>query len=674
MRAFTVALVLALAPSARADSLNQRGVDRLNQDVQELWSHDGLPMIRTAALDELQKLVGVPHNVNSKTTATIVRVNSLTFDGPWAPGVRRLDQSGAEMALPLNGAWNLAGDVEVRIKGKLLFIPIDQTFAVRVALTQLTARIAASFDSSDPAAPKVRSISPPVVRFNLKITSSNVIVDALGWLSSGLVDTVGRRAVAVAAVWAAAKLQAMVADTPRVFNDGGAALPPVRRGPLELAAAKLGDEIESLRTPFGPILEMKFDAPYSGTWGDSLVDPAFSPGRAVGTHAFGDSGEMTGHYLAALAYQYAVTHSPSARDHARRALATLTTLLTMRGEPGNMNRSIMPISFLEEWQRPSTQYTPGNDWAQLWNGQLHSFTDYTSRDEYMGLFYGLTIARDLFDDAGMKAQAQAGIEMALDYILRNGWTWRRHDGAWGERWQGAFDQQYAWVLAAWSGNPAKYQAVHDQYHGFADLIWTGMWTSAIDPHGEYYKFQLGSGTIQVLLEHETDPAAYMRAYQAVAVQRHYIGHHLNAHFNNVYLAFDPSAVARLGAENTNLLSRWLLWPRRRPGVDLHGDASIEKMQYTAPLNAAASVGLAPKTKEIAKYPIAPDRRIGSGFMWSVSPCQLDPGFVSNPDLYIEGETLDFVLPYWMARYHRAIVPPTRPPRAPSDPALVDRQQ
>ena len=638
-----------------AQSLNARGVQRLNQDVQELWAHDGLPLARDAAQSELQKLQGVPHTIAGGATATLANLRSLTLDAPVAPGLLRLDQGGATVALPLSGAWNLGVSADLNVHAHVLFWDVDTTFPISIALKNLTAQLSATFDSTDPSAPKVSHVSPPVVHFTLQITSSNAAVAALGWLTSTLVNGVGQGVMQVAAVYVAHKLQLMVQDTPAVQNAGGPALQPVRRGDLEGAARRLGDEIESFRTPFGPILETKFDQPYHGTWADSFADPGFSPGHVTGAHAYGDSGEMTGHYLAALSFQYAATRDATAKARAQRALNTLTTLLTMRGEPGNMNRSIMPVAWLEGWQQPKPGYTSGEDYARVWNGQPYYFSDYMSRDEYMGLFYGLAIARDLLDDPAMKAQAQAGMEMALDYLVRNRWTWRRLDGSWGERWAGVLEEQYAWILAAWSGNKPKYQALHDDYAGFADLVWTGYWTAAIDPYDTYYKFQLGAGAIQVLLSHEPDPASWQRAYQGVQVLRHYIGHHLNAHFNNVYLAFDASSKARLGAENENLLSRWLLWPRRRERVNLHGDPTIEKTTFTQQTDATGGHGT--NTIEIAKYPLPPDKRIGSGFMWSVSPCQLDPGFAAPQDAYIEGETLDFVLPYWMARYYRAIVPP-----------------
>src|SRR2546423_13758788 len=88
MRVFALTLCFAASSTsaARAQSLNQRGVLRLNQDLQSLWTHDGVPMLYAAAMGELNKLVGVPHPIiNSQTTATIIGINSLTLDCPVAP-------------------------------------------------------------------------------------------------------------------------------------------------------------------------------------------------------------------------------------------------------------------------------------------------------------------------------------------------------------------------------------------------------------------------------------------------------------------------------------------------------------------------------------------------------------------------------------------------------------
>src|SRR5260221_9872499 len=269
-----------LAPAARAQSLNSLGITRLNQDVQSLWAHDGVPMALSLASAEAQKLVGVPHAIDSSTTATIVGINSIALDMPIAPGVRRLDAGGADFALPLTGSWNITASVEMNVKGRFLFVGFDQTFSVTIALRNLVAEMSATFDSSDLAAPKVQAIHPPVVHFDLDVSSSNFIVNALGWISGGLVDSVGQVVIKAGAVYLARKLDVMTANTPSVMSAGGPALQPIARGDLEGAVAKLGEEIEQYRTPFGPILEMHFDAPYHGTWGESLRDPSFDPGHA----------------------------------------------------------------------------------------------------------------------------------------------------------------------------------------------------------------------------------------------------------------------------------------------------------------------------------------------------------------------------------------------------------
>jgi hypothetical protein len=297
-----VGLVCGLAPAARAQTLNQRGIARLNQDVQTLWTKDGIGLATSAARTEAQALVGVPHAINSKTTATIVGINSITINCPGAPGVKRLDGSGVDVALPLSGTWSVAIDVEVHVKGKILFIPVDQTFSVTMALSQVSAEMSGTFDSSDPSAPKVSHVNPPVVGFNLSVTSTNFIVDVLGWITSDLVNGIGQAVVVAAADYAAQKLDVMLGSTPTVSNAGGPGLPPIARADLEGAAAKLGQQIEQYRRPYGPVVDMLFGPPnYAGTWADSLADPNFNPGTPIAPDYFYDSGEWTGHYLAALA-------------------------------------------------------------------------------------------------------------------------------------------------------------------------------------------------------------------------------------------------------------------------------------------------------------------------------------------------------------------------------------
>jgi len=646
---------IAGATPARAQSLNRLGVDRLNADAQSIWAVDGLPRARDAALAELQKQVGVARRIAGSTTLTVVRVNGVTLEAATAPGLTRLDGSGIEARLPLAGEWRVAADVRVRLEGRVLFIPFSDTFNVQVEVKRLRAGIRIDLDSSDPAAPRLVRTHPPDVRFEVGARSANFLASILGWIGTGAINGVGPIVCDVAARFLARQLNLDLAGlAPPITGAGGPALAPVAPADLAGAAARLETEIHRHRMPFGSIFEVEFDRPYHGTWEDSILDPAFDPGVVNGYESIGDSALMTGQYLAGLAFHHAVTRDAVTHGRAREVLRATRTMLTMKGRPGDLNRLVFPVAAM-----PSA--IGGTNYAQAYQGVDHVMSDYISRDAYMGTFFGLSLAHDLIADAAVKRDAREQLEMAIDYLLANGWTWRRRDGSFGERWAGASEHQYAWVLAAHRVNPAKYAAALDAHKGYADILWLGLWIGCLDPYYSYYKFNLAHGAMYTALRLETDPVRWQRAHQGLAILKRTVGHHQNAHFNNVYLALDPAARPRLGAENANLLTRWLRAPRRKIVVDLTNDPTIEKTTYTVPFNPDLTFGPGsgtPRTILVAKHPIPVDRRLtASSYIWSKSPLQLTPGFSPAPDAHAESETVDFTLPYWMARYYRAIPGP-----------------
>src|ERR1041384_4303804 len=238
---FLFAIVL-LASAAQAQSLNARGVARVNADIASVWSHDGASLAQAAAQAEAQKLVGLTKSITSKLAFTIVGVNHVTLSLPGAPGLRRFDATGVDAALPLAGTWSADVELRIHLKGKVLFIGIDDTFNVTVKVRNLSAQMSASIDSSDPAAPKLVSAQPPQIHFNISISSSNTLVSFLGLLASGLVDGPGKAVVAAAADYVAAKLDLFAQSNPSVMNSGGPALAPIRRGALDGAAAALRGE------------------------------------------------------------------------------------------------------------------------------------------------------------------------------------------------------------------------------------------------------------------------------------------------------------------------------------------------------------------------------------------------------------------------------------------------
>ncbi len=658
--ALILAIVALAAPAtalAQNQSLNQLGVSKLNADAQSLWAQDGLPMARQMATAELQKLVGVPHAINGSTTVKIIAVNSVTIDCPVAPGLTRLDGSRIEGRLPLTGVWRVAANVRVNAKGRVWFVPFDDTFNVEVELKDLVASIRVDLDSTDPAAPRIAHVYPPSVAFALKLTSANAVVQFLNWITPSVVNPVANAVARVGAVFLAQKLNISLRGTPQVVGAGGPALPAVApcAGGLENAAIALQRQAHDTKLPHGTIFEMRYRDPYTGTIEQSLNDPSFTL-VPNGHESIFDSTTCTGEYLAGLAYRYGATRSATTLAEIDEVLRATRIVMTMKGQPGNLYRLIMPLSvFVSHHGQPT-----GDKYVISFQGVDYVASDYISRDCYWGMFFGLSITYDIVTDPTRRNEIRLQIEMLIDYLLANNWTWRKRDGSFGERWQGVLEQQYGWLLAAERVNPAKYGALRDSYKGFTDLLWTGFWIAVMDPYYSYYKFELGGGALHTVLRYETDPIRWQRSYQGMAIMRRYIGHHQNALFNGFYYASDPSSRAALGAENANLLTRLLRQPRRKIVVNVSGDPTIEQMPYTLPIDPNIlypDPNPSPTTIQIAKYPIPVEKRTSAGFAWSVSPQRRSPGYPIPPRPEAEGESIDMILPYWMSRYYGAIPPP-----------------
>src|SRR5512140_1511621 len=163
---------------------------------------------------------------------------------------------------------------------------------------------------------------------------------------------------------------------------------------LSLAGARLyGGEADALaldanitarHMPFGTVLDPMFASPQSD--------------QITGYTRCGDSAIWTGHYLAAEAFRYNVTRSAVALANVRAALAGLKSLADVTGT-NLLARCLVPansafaagIASEEAHNGIYTNSSAGYIW--VWN---------TSRDQYSGAIFGLAVAYDLVDDAGVR--------------------------------------------------------------------------------------------------------------------------------------------------------------------------------------------------------------------------------------------------------------------------------
>jgi uncharacterized protein (TIGR03437 family) len=141
----------------------------------------------------------------------------------------------------------------------------------------------------------------------------------------------------------------------------------------------------------------------------------------------------------------------------------------------------------------------------------------------------------------------------------------------------------------------------------------------------YFKFNLAYLNLYNLIRLEASSAKtiYESAYSML---RNHTAPHQNAFFNVVDLALHGPSAAR-DRETAALLDAWLLRLRRDFGVDLHGAVPVCGDRACQPV----PIWLRPPTD----------------FLWQRSPFQLAVGGAG----IIESPGIDYILPYWMARYY-----------------------
>jgi hypothetical protein len=369
--------------------------------------------------------------------------------------------------------------------------------------------------------------------------------------------------------------------------------------------------IQSRHLPFGGIL----DPIFASSTSDSIS----------GYTRCGDSALWTGHYLAAESYRYQVSADPAALANAQGALAYLKTLADVTGTD-LLARCIVPIN---------SNYAAGITSEESANGIHESGANYwignTSRDEYLGVFFGLSVAYDLLGSTTQPA-IQALATRLLNFLTSNGWNVVMPDGTVSTTFVIRPDEQLGLLQIGRQVNSAQFASTYQSLaHADAGFASVPIAVDSADVRDSYFKFNLDAINLFSLIRLETDSTLlgpYQSAYQ---IFHSAIDSHMNAHFNMVDRALNGANSTRDNA-TASYLDQWLLRPRRDPYVDLRG-------QYPSCVSSDESCN-----------PLPIPQRIPTDFLWQRSPFQLDGGG-SN---LIEGAGIDYILPYWMARYYNVV--------------------
>ncbi len=366
--------------------------------------------------------------------------------------------------------------------------------------------------------------------------------------------------------------------------------------------------IQTRHLPFGTILDPIFASPASN--------------QIVGYTRCGDSAIWTGHYLAAEAFRYQVTQAADALTNVKSAIAGIQSLVDVTGT-GLLARCAVPLNSpfaagIQSEESANGIYT-NSATGQFWVGN-------TSRDEYDGVIFGLGVAYDMVNDAGVKSSVSQLVTRLVDFVQGLAWTVVMPDGTISTTFLADPDEILAMLQVGQHVNPSHFSTSYDIQEILLATAVLAPIAVDVASDDSYFKFNLDYITFYNLirLENGSVNSLYRGAY---TVLRAATASHQNAFFDIIDRGLNGSNPAR-DSETIALLNAWLQRPTRDPYVDLTGVVAVCGSQACNPV----PVPLRPPTD----------------FLWQRNPFQLAGGGSGT----IESAGIDYILPYWMARYYQ----------------------
>ena len=380
----------------------------------------------------------------------------------------------------------------------------------------------------------------------------------------------------------------------------------------EADALAISANIQAKHLPFGTVL----DPIYASASSDQIT----------GYTRCGDSAIWTGHYLAAEAFRYGVTGSPDALANAKGAVAGLKLLADVTGI-NLLARCLAPkdspfAAGIASEEKANGIYTNSSA-GYIWVGN-------TSRDQFVGAFFGLAVAYDQITDAPTRAAIADLVTRFVGFLSGHGWNIAMPDGSVSTTFLLRPDELLMLMQVAEHVNPSALSAADELMR--PALVGAMGIPITVDTlsNSSYFKFNLDYITLYNLIRLESGDAlsVYRQAY---SVLRNYTAAHQNAFFDAIDLGLNGADQQR-DRETTALLDEWLLRRRRDQYVD---NTSLVKVCGSE-----------------ACAPILVPMRSPTDFLWQRDPFQLYGGGQGQ----IESAGIDYILPYWMSRYYRLTTP------------------
>lgn len=408
--------------------------------------------------------------------------------------------------------------------------------------------------------------------------------------------------------------------------------------------------------PFdGTLVPVVMDTPSKESWGSAYsLGGNGNVGKVIEQGTHGDSAIWTGHYLGSLAFKYQALKDQETIEQIQKVLKSIERLFEVNGNSGLLSRYVAPVnSPAGKWMLNTKmgfrrKVIDGVEWISDQGGNG------VSRDQYTGIFFGLTMAFNHVDDADIKNRSRKLLGIIINYLLKNNWILSE------DRFRDIEGNKHKQMPATWAGinyqkltillianhlfpENVTYSRELNKASALAETAWVSTFIGILDPISSYYGYNLNHTYLYTYFQLEKNLGRREQMIRSIKILEYYIGHHKNPYFDLI-----RSVILNKQDENytnhiRNVFSMFLDRGHRDLIVPEMDPASMEQITVTFANG---------RKVEIPKYPLNPTQRhFTEEFIWQREPFFVPKVQGQNQNLNREAIGLDVTLPYWMGKFH-----------------------
>lgn len=376
-----------------------------------------------------------------------------------------------------------------------------------------------------------------------------------------------------------------------------------------------------------------------------------SDGQGATVPEFQDMAIWSGCYAAVQAFRYAVTGDSVARERLLRSIQGLHLLQEVTGQNGLLARGVR--------QDHPSRVRPGDEWhtgagpyaKYRWLGDV-------SVDQVVGVFFGYAVAFDLVDDPVLRQSIAVHVRQIAEHLIENEMTIVDIDGRQtkhGDLTNSLFSEPLTSLIAL-NVFKTTFHITGDEFFQefYLDLVRDRQYHQrAVRARDPWWEVMTG-------VNHSDNNLAFLSYYTLIQYEE-------DPGLLSYYLESLERAWGRTQNEGNPLFS--FIYQTLQPVLDLEGARLTESMETLRLFPAdwrdrpvvnstRPGVCIAPRPDRFGRkqscHPVPINLRPPDAFVWKENPYLLDRN--GSGDREFSG--VDYLLPYWMGRYHGLIPPVT----------------